>query len=84
MLLARNEELNKWLAEHPLVLGGLFLVLGLVLLGFGIKELLTGKSRTKWGTEIQGGMAAFAGVIRVVGGIGCIGFGAYKLIEGLL
>jgi len=84
MLLARHEEINKWLAEHPLVLGGLFLVLGLALLGFGINDLVTGKSRTKWGAEIQGGMATLSGVVRVIGGMGSIVFGAYKLIEGLL
>ena len=84
MLLARNEEINKWLAEHPLVLGGLFLVLGLALLGFGIKDIVSGKARTKWGNQVEGGMAAFYGIIRIVAGAVVTGFAVYKLIEGLL
>ena len=84
MLLARNEELNKWLAEHPLALGGIFLVLGLALLGFGVKDLVSGQARTKWGAQVEGGTAAFYGIVRAIGGVGCIAFGAYKLIEGLL
>jgi hypothetical protein len=83
-ILARNEEINQWLGENPAVLGGLFLVIGLVLLGFGIKDLATGKARGKWGTEMTGGMASLMGIVRLVGGIGCIGFGAFKLVEAVL
>jgi hypothetical protein len=83
-LLARNEEINKWLGENPAVLGGLFFVIGLVLLGFGIKDLVTGKARGKWGTEMTGGMASVMGIVRLVAGVGCVGFGAYKLIQAVL
>lgn len=84
MLLARNEEINKWLGENPLVLGGGFLAIGLVLLGFGINDLLTGKARGKWGTEMTGGMASFMGIVRLIGGLTCCGFGLFKLVQGVL
>jgi len=84
MLLARNEEINKFLSENPLILGGIFLVIGLLLLGYGLKDIATGRSRGKWGVKFQGPMATIVGLLRVIGGAGSILFGAYKLIEGLL
>jgi len=83
-VLARNEEINKWLGENPAILGGIFLLIGLVLLGFGISDLVTGKARGKWGTEMTGGMASMMGIVRLVAGIGCAGFGAFKLVQALL
>jgi len=83
-LLARNEEINRWLNENPAILGGIFLVIGLVLLGFGISDLVTGKARGKWGTEMTGGMASLMGIIRLVAGVGCAGFGLFKLVQSLL
>jgi hypothetical protein len=84
LLLARNEELNRWLSENPAVLGGGALLLGLVLLGFGIKDLMTGKARGKWGEEMTGGMAAMMGIVRLVAGLGISGFGLFMLVKGLL
>lgn len=84
LLLARNEEINKWLGENPAILGGLFLVIGLVLLGFGISDLVTGKARGKWGEQMTGGMASLMGIVRLIGGIGCAGFGAFKLVQAML
>jgi hypothetical protein len=83
-LLARNEEINQWLNENPAILGGIFLVIGVVLLGFGISDLVTGKARGKWGTEMTGGMASLMGIIRLIGGLGCAGFGLFKLVQALL
>jgi hypothetical protein len=83
-LLARNEEINRWLSENPMILGGLFLAIGLVLLAFGVSDLATGKARTKYGAQVQGGMAQFYGIIRLVAGAGCAGFGAFKLVQALL
>jgi hypothetical protein len=84
LILARNEEINKWLGENPAVLGGIFLVIGLALLAYGVSDLVTGKARGKWGTEFTGGMASMMGIVRLVGGIGCVGFGVFKLIQALL
>jgi hypothetical protein len=84
LILARNEELNRWLAENPAVLGGLFLVIGLLLLGFGISDVVTGKARGKWGTEFTGGTASLMGIIRLVAGLGCTGFGLFKLVQAVL
>jgi hypothetical protein len=83
-LLARNEEINKWLSEHPAVLGAGALLLGLVLLGFGVKDLVTGKARGKWGEEMTGGMAAMMGIVRLVAGLGITGFGLFMLVKGIL
>jgi len=83
-LLARNEEINRWLNEHPAVLGAGALLLGLVLLGFGIKDLVTGKARGKWGEEMTGGMAAMMGIVRLVAGLGITGFGLFMLVKGIL
>lgn len=81
-LLARNEEINKWLNEHPLVLGLLFLVIGLAVGGWGLYELYTGVSYDKRGNAMTGGMGKTLSVVRVVMGVGCIGFAAYRMIFG--
>ncbi|MCU0879026.1 MAG: hypothetical protein MUF06_14680 [Pirellulaceae bacterium] len=84
ILLARNEEINQWLNENPLVLGGGALVLGLVLLGFGLKDVLTGRAHDKWGNEMQGGMANVMGIVRLVAGVGVAGFGLFKIAQAFL
>jgi hypothetical protein len=82
-LLARNEEINQWLDEHPAVLGGGAILLGLVLVGFGVKALLTGRSRGKWGYEMEGPTAYMHGaVLAGFGGLAIL-FGLYKLISGM-
>jgi hypothetical protein len=84
LILARNEEINRWLSENPAVLGGLFLLIGLALLGWGISDLVTGKASGKWGTQMTGGTALAMGVIRLVAGLAAGGFGAFKLLQALL
>ena len=81
-LFARNEEINKWLAENPLVLGGGALLLGLVLVGFGAKALLTGKSASKYGTEFQGPLAYLHGGVLAGFGVLVVLFGLYKMLLG--
>jgi hypothetical protein len=78
-LLARNEEINQWLAENPLVLGGGALALGALLLFFGIRSLMTGQASGKWGQEYEGGMAYAMGGIRAVAGGLVLLFGLYKI-----
>jgi hypothetical protein len=83
-LLARNEEINKWLDEHPAVLGAGAIALGGLLLAFGIRALLTGRSHAKYGIELQGPVAyAHGGVLALIGG-GIVLFGLYKLVTGIL
>lgn len=83
-LLARNEEINKWLGEHPAILGAIALVLGLALLGFGISALVTGQSRGKYGREMKGSTAYVHGAILAVAGVGCVLFALYQLISALI
>jgi len=83
-LLARNEEINRWLDEHPLVLGGGAAVIGLILAAYGVSALMTGKATDKWGRELQGGHAQFMGIIWLVFGAICLLFGGYKILVGLL
>lgn len=83
-LLANNDEINKWLAENPVVLGGIFLVIGLVVAGFGVVALLTGTSHGKYGGQITGPMAYLHGGVMAFFGGGFALFGLYKLVVGLL
>ncbi len=77
-----DSELNQWLGQNPLVLGGIFLALGGVILGFGILGLVRGQARDKFGTQYSGGTALFLSIVRVIGGVFCLGFGAYKMLFG--
>ena len=61
-----DSPVNKWLGEHPVVLGIIFLVIGGALALSGVYELWQGVARDKDGTEIRG----FTGqVIAVDGGL---------------
>lgn len=82
-LLARNEEINAWLAAHPLVTAGIFGAIAALLLFSGIQTLLTGKARGKWGSEHEGGMAMIYGVVRLIGGLGCGGMAIFQLVKAL-
>ncbi|MFQ5731227.1 MAG: hypothetical protein ACE5KM_04635 [Planctomycetaceae bacterium] len=77
-----NEAANKWLGEHPMVLGGGFLVLGVVILGWGIYEIRSGVAHTKRGKKLSGGSAKAMAIIRIVTGSGCILFALFKMIAG--
>jgi hypothetical protein len=83
-LLARNEEMNKWLNDNPLVMAAIFGVLGLVLLFIGARSLITGQATGKWGTQHEGGMAMFLGGVRVLGGIVSLGVALYSLAKAFL
>lgn len=83
-LLARNEEINQWLNEHPAVLDGGAIVLGGLLLAFGIKALVTGRSQGKWGYQMEGPTAYLHGaVLAGFGGLAIL-FGLYKMAVGLM
>ncbi|GAB4145689.1 MAG: hypothetical protein Tsb009_17940 [Planctomycetaceae bacterium] len=77
-----NEEVNNWLGQHPLVLGLIFLVIGLVVGGWGLFELKSGVAHDKRGREMSGGAAKAMAIIRIVAGSGCLLFGLYKMIAG--
>ena len=83
-LLARNEEINQWLSENPTVLGGGAIVIGGLLLVFGLKALLTGRSQGKWGYQMEGPMAYLHGALLAGFGGLAILFGLYKVAIGLM
>lgn len=83
-LLARNEEINQWLNENPAVLGGGAIVIGGLLFAFGLSALLTGRSRGKYGTQMEGPLAYMHGAIMAGFGVLAILFGLYKLAIGLM
>jgi hypothetical protein len=83
-LFARNEEINRWHADNPVLLGAGALVLGLILLGIGIAALVTGRAPTKRGPDLEGGNAKAMGVVWVVFGSICLLFGLYKIVSGLI
>lgn len=78
----RNDEINKWLAENPLVLGLMFLLIGVVVGGWGLYELQSGVSYSKRGKALTGDTARILAIVRIVGGALCILFALYKLVVG--
>ena len=78
----RNEEINQWLDQHPLVLGLCAIALGAVIGGWGLYELKSGTSYDKKGRKLEGGAGKAASIIRIVFGAAIILFGLYKMIGG--
>jgi len=82
LLAERNEEINQWLDQHPLVLGLIFLVIGLAVGGWGLHELSTGVAHSKRGKEVTGDTAKLLAIVRIVAGAGCLLFALYKILLG--
>ena len=79
--LGQQSEHDKWLEQHPTVLGGGALLIGLVLLASGIYELRTGVTRGKYGEVLRGSWGTFNSILRIVGGaVACV-FGLYKMLQ---
>lgn len=84
LLLRGNDDFNQWLEDNPLVLGGGAIVLGLIMVALGAGSLITGKATGKYGYQMKGGHAYAMGMVRLIFGIACCGFGLYKLVSGLM
>lgn len=82
LLAERNEEINQWLGEHPMVLGLIFLAIGAAVGGWGLHELSTGVAHDKRGNELSGNTAKALAIVRIVAGAGCILFALYKMLAG--
>lgn len=65
-----------------MVLGLIFLTIGVVLLASGIYSLTKGVTTDKRGNELSGGAAQAMSIIRLVGGVLCVGFALYKMLAG--
>lgn len=77
-----NDPANVWLREHPFVMGLIALTIGAVLAYFGIAGLRSGTARDKWGNEMEGGMAVFLSVLRLLMGVAACGYGLYTMAFG--
>lgn len=77
-----DSDANRWLNEHPAVLGLIFITIGIVLGGSGAYELKQGVAHDKYGNEVHGGMGQSLSILRIVAGAGVCIFGLYKLIAG--
>lgn len=82
LLFAQKEDINKWLDEHPAVLGGLFMILGFGIAMYGVYELKTGVTRDKKGRVMEGSGATAVTYIRIIAGAIFGLFGTYKLLFG--
>jgi hypothetical protein len=79
----KNSEINVFLRENPLILGLVFLALGLVLGLWGLHELRQGVAHDKYGNEMRGAFGSFASILRIIAGIGLTIFALYKIFQGL-
>ncbi len=82
LLADSKDDVNRWLDQNPMVLGGGALLLGLVLLGFGMKALLTGQATSKRGVKLTGMQAKLVGGAQAGFGAIIILFGLYKMVAG--
>ncbi len=75
-----NDDINKWLTAHPLVLAAGAGVIGLILVGLGVSVFVTGKAVTKKGPDLEGRQATAMGVVWLFFGVLAIGFGLFKAL----
>jgi hypothetical protein len=81
---AKYEAANNWLTDHPVVLGGGAVVLGMILVGLGVWSLMTGQAPSKRGPDLEGGNAKAMGFVWLGFGALCLLFGFFKIVSGLL
>lgn len=82
LLADSKDDINRWLDQNPMVLGGGALLLGLVLVGFGVKALVTGQATSKRGAKLTGTQAKLVGAVQAGFGALVILFGLYKMVAG--
>lgn len=79
-----NSPTNRWLNEHPAVLGAGSLAIGGLLAFTGYHGLRKGETTDKYGIKLKGGIGMLTSVLRLGAGIALCGFGVYKVIAGWL
>lgn len=82
LLADAKDDFNQYLENNPAILGLGSMALGLLIGGWGVVELISGVSRDKKGRVLEGTSGKAASLIRVVAGLGLIGFGLFKLVAG--
>ncbi len=82
LLADAKDDFNRYLDEHPMVLGAAALVLGLMVAGWGTVSLITGKTRDNYGRKMEGAWVPFVAIIRIFFGLAAVVFGIYKMLFG--
>ncbi|PQO36663.1 hypothetical protein [Blastopirellula marina] len=82
LLADAKDDFNRYLDEHPMVLGAAALVLGLLVAGWGTISLITGKTRDNYGRKMEGAWVPVVALFRIFFGCAAVVFGIYKMIVG--
>ena len=77
IFLSDTGEIDQWLGDHPAVLGGVIVGACLILVISGLWGLKTGKTRSKFNTELTGSRAVTTSWLRIVGGLVFGAWGVY-------
>ena len=81
---ARNEEINQWLSDNPLILGGGAVVLSLPFFALGVFALVTGTAPAKRGRDLKGSNAKVMAFVWLGFGALVLLFGLFKIVTGLM
>lgn len=81
--LLQKDDLNQWLKDNPVVLGGILIAVGSLLVFFGLRGWKSGSTRGKYGEEISGGLGKTVSGMRLLLGAGFVAFGLFQLVKGL-
>lgn len=84
LLADAEDDIDRWLAGNPLVLGGITLTFGVVMLVWGAITLKNKVAMDKYGRKQTGGLAVAYGVLRLVFGLTASAFGIFKIAQGIL
>ncbi|MBI1249466.1 hypothetical protein GC197_16700 [bacterium] len=79
-LLADKDDINQYLENNPMLLGGIAILIGLGITAWGGYELMSGVAHDKYGNKLTGGTGKFVSFVRVAFGVAAIGFGFFKMI----
>ena len=82
LLADAKADINQWLTKNPMMLGGIFAALGAVAVISGILSLVIPRFGDQDGRTLDEKIRPFKALVRIVFGIGFMGFGFYKMVMG--